>query len=287
MNKIKPEKIWTEENRKKIIQILILAALLILLPLAAEGQMKHMESRTLAPVFADHEYMAFYLEKDMLLEMEKQKEEESVPKEEEVYAFLQGPRSYERKQSGAGDWALEIINGNSFAGFGCGACCMANIYSTLSPYECSPLEMCYFAMEHTGYQPTRKVGAIGWGDLKYGLRAAGIDCELEYKTDTYEAFQEMMADAKSMVALVSSDEDDTFWKDTHGHYVNIWLYDDEDDTVFLAEPGDPNNNRSRIPLRYIYDALKTSSTYQFLAVAGYTEENDVWKHNGIGGTWYR
>lgn len=274
-------------DREKIIQVMALAVLLVVLFLAANWQGKHAKRETLAPVFIDHEYMLFYPDRDLLLKAEKQNEQEVVITEENVYAFLQGPKSYERKQSGAGDWALEIINGNSFAGFGCGACCMANIYSTLSPYECSPLEMCYFAMEHTGYQPTRKVGAIGWGDMKYGLKAAGIDCELEYKPDSYEAFQEMMVNAKSMVVLVSSDEDDAFWEDTQGHYVNIWLYDKEEDTVFLAEPGDPDNNRKRISLRYVYDALKTASTYQFLAVAGYTEENDVWKHNGVGGSWYR
>ena len=69
--------------------------------------------------------------------------------------------------------------------------------------------------------------------------------------------------------------------------MNIWLYQEEDDTVFLAEPGNPENNRSRIPLRYIYDALKTVSRFQYLAVEGYLEEDNQWKAHGIDENWNR
>ena len=55
--------------------------------------------------------------------------------------------------------------------------------------------------------------------------------------------------------------------------------------VFLAEPGDPENNRTWIPLRYVYDALKTVSSYQYLAVTKYSEGANIWKRNGIDDVW--
>ena len=55
--------------------------------------------------------------------------------------------------------------------------------------------------------------------------------------------------------------------------------------VFLAEPGDPENNRTWIPLRYVYDALKTVSQYQYLTVTAYAEESNQWKWNGIDDVW--
>ena len=88
-----------------------------------------------------------------------------------------------------------------------------------------------------------------------------------------------------MIVLVTSNEDDTFWKHTSGHYVNIWLYDESDDTVFLAEPGSPTNNRKRIPLRYVYDALKTISQFQYIRVDEYNVENDTWHPDGIVDNW--
>ena len=36
--------------------------------------------------------------------------------------------------------------------------------------------------------------------------------------------------------------------------------------MFLADPADPDGNRNYIPLRYVYDALKTVSKYQYLLV---------------------
>lgn len=285
---------------KKLAMAAAIAAFLLamLVAVSLRQQAKQTQSsREWPQIFLENQYPIFLPGKDQLWEAGTDEETgsggeaESGPaeleqEEDAVYAFLQGPKSYERKQSGSGDWALANINGNNFSSFGCGACCMANIYSTLSPYECSPLEMCEFAMEHTGYRPDAKAGAIGWGDMESGLQAAGVECALSYKPEEYAAFQQTAAGAESMVVLVSSAEDDTFWKNTYGHYVNLWLYEEETDTVFLAEPGNPDTNRTRIPLRYVYDALKTASDYQVLVVEGYTEENDIWKHSGIGGTWY-
>lgn len=205
--------------------------------------------------------------------------------EDKIYTFLQGPKSFEEKRPWSGEWCQVIVKKNSFGGFGCGHCCMANIYSSLSPYECSPLDMFHYATQVTDYYPSRESGAIGWHDMRTTLRAAGLTCDLHRKPGTYEEFQEQMRESQSAIVLVCSGNDDTFWKDTGGHYVNIWLYQPDSDMVFLAEPGDPDNNRTWIPLRYVYDALKTISQYQYLSVAEYVEENNPWKWNGIHDVW--
>ncbi len=202
-----------------------------------------------------------------------------------VYTFLQGPRSFEEMRPWSGEWCQVVVNRNSFGGFGCGHCCMANIYSSLSPYECSPLDIYEYATQVTNYYPTRESGAIGWRDMKRTLKAAGFQSRLHVKPDTYEKFQRHISESKSAIVLVCSGNDDTFWKDTGGHYVNIWLYQPDSDMVFLAEPGDPENNRGWIPLRYVYDALKTSSHYQYLSILDYVEEDNQWKWNGIDEVW--
>lgn len=53
-------------------------------------------------------------------------------REEDIYTFLQGPRSWAEGISWSGEWATFDINGNPFGGFGCGLCCLANIYNTLT-----------------------------------------------------------------------------------------------------------------------------------------------------------
>lgn len=204
-----------------------------------------------------------------------------------VYSFLQGPRAYGDGLPWSGSWCENIVGYNTFGGFGCGFCCMANIYSTLSDYECSPWDMYEYAISVSRYYPSPESGAIDWMDIRTTLRAAGFRCKAYKKPPTYEEFQEQMKQSQSAIVLVSSYEDDTFWKDTAGHYVNIWLYQQDTDMVFLAEPGDPENNRSWIPLRYVYDALKTVSRFQYLAVTSYTEEENTWKLNGIDEEWNR
>ena len=207
--------------------------------------------------------------------------------ESDVYTFLQGPKSWSKGVAWSGEWCFFGVKGNSFGNFGCGLCCMANIYDTLSPYEVSPWDMCEYAMSVSGYAPKKKSGAIDWGNMKEVLKKCGCSCDVYYKPESYEVFQQQIAQAKSAVVLVSSAEDDTYWKDTPGHYVNIWLYQEEDDSVFLAEPGSPTNNRARIPLRYVYDALKTTSKFQYLLVDKYQEENNQWKADGITESWNR
>lgn len=202
-----------------------------------------------------------------------------------VYSFLQGPKSYSEGLPWGGAWCEETVGYNKFGGFGCGFCCMANIYSTLTDYECSPLDIYEFAKTASKYYPTSESGAIGWKDMKKTLKAAGFACKNYRKPATYGEFKDQMRHTLSAIVLVSSAEDAAFWQDTPGHYVNIWLYQQEEDMVFLAEPGNPANNRTWIPLRYVYDALKTVSDYQYLAVTSYSEENNLWKWNGIDDVW--
>lgn len=213
--------------------------------------------------------------------------DKAVQEESEVYTFLQGPLSWEESAPWSGEWCYFIVNGNSFGSFGCGFCCMANIYDTLSPYEISPWDLCEYTMEVSGYEPTRKSGALDWGNMKVILKKCGFSCDVYYKREDYKEFQQQMAEAESAVVLVCSDDDDTYWADTSGHYVNIWLYNEEDDSVFLAEPGSPENNRTRIPLRYVYDAMKTASKFQYLLIDEYAEENNEWKTDGIDEIWNR
>lgn len=204
---------------------------------------------------------------------------------EQIYSFLQGPKSWGEGRTWSGDWSLEYVKGNYFGNFGCGLCCMANIYSTLTDYICSPWDMFEYARQVSGYSPTKKIGAIGWADMKVTLRKSGFDCALNHKPDSYEAFRDQIAGAKSAVVLVCSRDDDTYWEKTGGHYVNIYNYNEETDEVFLADPADPEHNRSNIPLRYVYDALKTASQYQYLTVNGYIEEQNQWKLDGIDEAW--
>ena len=70
-----------------------------------------------------------------------------------------------------------------------------------------------------------------------------------------------------------------------GTPVCVRLYKEDTDEVFLADPADPDGNRNYIPLRYVYDALKTVSKYQYLLVNGYSEEQNQWKQDGIDEAW--
>lgn len=212
--------------------------------------------------------------------------QEGASKEDKIYSFLQGPVSWETKADWSGEWCKFLYNNRSFGKFGCGMCCMANVYDTLSNKEGSPIDAFDFAIS-IGYEPTEKSGAIGWGALKIAFRKMGMDCDVWYKPDSYEEFRKQMANCESMVVLVCSDADDTFWKHTSGHYVNIWDYNEENDDVFLAEPGDPNNNRTRIPLKYVYDALKITSKYQYIRIDGYNPAKDEWQPNGIEEKWIK
>ena len=226
-------------------------------------------------------------------EPEKESEQEKEPtgfdisglEEEDVYTFLQGPMAWGSKTDWSGPWCNMILGGQSFGIFGCGLCDLANIYSTLTPYDCSPVDMFYYAQEASKYHPVSDFGAIDWPFLLQTLQSAGIDGKLCKKDKTYEAFQKSIAGGLSAIALVSNESSGVYWPYTNGHYVNIWLYDEESDTVLLADSGNPDHNRQRIPLSYVYDSLKLSSNYQYLLVTSVDPEKNEWKHNGIELEW--
>ena len=223
-------------------------------------------------------------------------EEEPVPtapeytaslQETDIYTFLQGPKAWGMRADWSGSWCRDYLAGQEFSVFGCGLCNLANLYGTLTDHDCSPLDMFYYAKEVSNYTPVSGVGAIDWTELKQTLHTVGIECELRNKDDTYEEFQKNVLVSGTVIALISSYNDSTYWQDVEGHYVNLWLYDQDTDTVLLADSGNPEHNRQRIPLRYVYDALKTGAAYQYLAVTGVDKNADTWQHNGIHTVWQK
>lgn len=205
--------------------------------------------------------------------------------EDEVYTFLQGHRAWSAGATWSGQWCQKYAKGQYFSGFGCGFCCVANVYSSLSPYTCSPLDVYDYAYKETGYAPTKASAALDWGNMKVILRDMGMDCDVYYKANDYADFQKQVKTSKMTIALVSSANDDKLWQRVPGHYVTLCLYNPTDDTILLGDPGSPTNNRSRVPLSYVYDALKTTSKFQYLLVDDYAEADNTWLHDGIDDNW--
>lgn len=205
--------------------------------------------------------------------------------ENQIYSYLQGSGGWDVRADWSGSWCYEILGGEAFGFFGCGLCDLANIYSTLTPYDCSPLDMYYYAIEVSGYSPGGGYGAIDWPFMQETLETVGVSSRLCKKDETYEQFRKRIAGGITAVALVCSDSDDTYWQNVDGHYVNLWLYDSGTDTVFLADSGNMAHNRQRIPLRYVYDALYPYSDIQYLLVTSVDETGNQWKHDGVDDDW--
>ena len=218
---------------------------------------------------------------------ETQTEDPALHMEDGVYTFLQGPVAWESKAHWSGIWCESELDGGLFSVVGCGLCELAGIYSTLTPYECSPLDMYALARKVSDYSPGYDAGAIDWPYMVETLSKVGIGSKLRKKDRRYEAFQKAVAESLGAVILVSSDDDDTYWEDTPGHYVNIWHYNPETDQVFLGDSGNPGHNRQWIPLRYLYDAMASNSAWQYMVVTSYDEEKNTWKYSGIHEKWTR
>lgn len=210
---------------------------------------------------------------------------ENLQPSADVYSFLQGQKSWQKEDAWSGEWADYTEAGQVFGHFGCSFCCMANIYCTLAGQECSPLDMFTVTKEVTSYVPTAESAALGWGDMQSALAYTGISGELGNKPESLQSFAEMMQQHRTAIVLISSNNDATYWQKDGGHYVNIWDYNSTTGEVFLADPGGPARNRSVIPLQYVYDALKTSSSYQYLVIDGYSKANNQWNHEGIQEAW--
>ena len=206
----------------------------------------------------------------------------TVNPEKKVYTYLQGPKSWSERRAWSGEWGEAYYDGGSFGGFGCGLCCMANVYSTLSGYRCSPADMYRFAKKNTYYGGG---GAIDWGYMRRALNKAGVSCGVKKKPKSYKAFRKDIASGKCSIVLVSSYNSRCYWKDTPGHYVTIFLYDKKTEKVFLADSGDPNHNRRWVSLKKIYKSLKTANNWQYLKVTGYKKKNDKWRHKKANGNW--
>jgi hypothetical protein len=200
---------------------------------------------------------------------------------ENIATFLQGPKSWAARRVWSGEWGEAYYDGGSFGGFGCGLCCMANLYTSLTPYECSPLDMYRYARKKSGYEGG---GAIDWGYIRKTLAAAGISGDVGRKPSDYETFQKKVKEAEAVIVVVSSQNSTCYWKNTPGHYVTLFMYNEENDKIFLADSGDPEHNRQWVSLKKIYRSLKIANTWQFFAVSGYDKEKDTWKHTGFGGT---
>ena len=181
-----------------------------------------------------------------------------------IYSYIQTVSPYEEGNEWAGEWCYLTEEGSSkrFATFGCGLCCLANICSTLTEYPCDPGEMYDWAKQCSDYAGD---GAISWTQIETVGEQSGFPGELCTAGD-YESFQADMADSKTMLCLISSYYDETIWQNLPGHYITIWEYDAETDTVFLTDSSRIVNNRSRVALENIYKALDLSDSYQYFRV---------------------
>lgn len=207
-----------------------------------------------------------------------------VDKTLQIYTYLQGPKSWNQGIDWSGEWGESYMDGGFFGGFGCGLCCMANIYSSLTPYQCSPVDMYRYTKKHTGYGGGM---AIDWGYIRRGLTSLGLHCHVERKQETYHEFRENIRKSKCAIVLVSSANSTVHWKNTPGHYVTIFEFQEKTDKVFLADSGDPDHNRRWIHLKKVYRSLKTASNWQYLVVSGYDKQKDHWHHKKANGTWNR
>lgn len=202
--------------------------------------------------------------------------------EKGVYTYLQGPKSWNQRIDWSGEWGEAYLDGGYFGAFGCGLCCMANIYSSQTPYRCSPIDMYEYAKEQSAYNGGM---AIEWGYMRRTLSSLGFDCEVRKKPDSYKKFTDYVSKSQCCIVLISSNDSTVYWKNTPGHYVTIFLYDEKKETVFLADSGDPEHNRHTISLKKIYRSLKTGSNWQCLFVGKYHKEKDSWRHKGTDSNW--
>ncbi len=204
----------------------------------------------------------------------------------QIYSYLQGPRSWKEKRAWSGYWGHTYMDGGMFGAFGCGLCCMANVYSSVTPsyYKASPVDMYRFAKKNTSYWGG---SAIDWPYMVKGMRKAGIHCGVKRKPKRYSAFKRDISASKCAIVLISSYDSTCYWKHTPGHYVTIFAYNKNNDMVFLADSGDPSHNRHWVSLKKIYRSLKKASRYQYISVTGYNRNQDTFRNRRARGKWIR
>ena len=186
-------------------------------------------------------------------------------REKEIYSYLQVPFKYSHDPVWTGDWTYIEAGGQQFFYFGCGICCLSNMCSTFTRTPVPPDVMYERAREEIGYDPDSGVGALSWNQLKKMAKTFAEEVSVREKPGDYSRFREIIADSDTAVVLVCKDDDDKLWSYTKGHYVNIWEYDPETDTVFVTDSSSMFN-RMRVQLEDIYNALKTASDAQYMTV---------------------
>lgn len=197
-----------------------------------------------------------------------------------IVSYFQGEQSWKSKLTWSGDWGSEVFKKKKFGAFGCGLCALANVYSSLSAYRCSPLDMRAYAQKSTGYSGS---GAIEWWNMQTVLAKTGFVSSSGKTPEKYEDFQKLMENSKALIVLVSNQNKKSMWKNTTGHYVTLFLYDKETDQVFLADSGSYERNRHWVPLKKVFQSLKKKSERQYLAVASYNKNADTWRNTEFTG----
>ena len=199
-------------------------------------------------------------------------------KKASIYSFLQGPLAWQKRYEWSGSWGEVLMEeGQYFGSFGCGLCCIANIYDTLSPYEASPIDVYWYAKNQTSYAPTEETAAIGWEAMLAAVKKMGMDAELARKPKDFQSFQKRINKTETAILLIASQDTDSYWGEISGHYVNIWQVKPKGKTVFIANPGGYTKNRRIIRLKNCYDHLKEISSYQMLLVYSYNNKADQWR----------
>ena len=195
-------------------------------------------------------------------------------REKGIYSYLQVPLKYSHDPVWTGDWTYIEAGGQQFFYFGCGICCLSNMCSTFTGTAVPPDVMYEKAREEIGYDPDSGVGALSWNQLKKMTKTFAEEVSVREKPGDYSRFQEIIADSDTAIVLVCKDDDDKLWSYTKGHYVNIWEYDPETDTVFVTDSSSMFN-RTRVQLEDIYNALKTASDAQYMTVNYETEDAEA------------
>ena len=197
--------------------------------------------------------------------------------EKSIYSYVQVPKEYCKDARWTGDWVEDEYEGQEFFSFGCGICCLTNIYDTLAiENKCdavTPDEMMDMAEESTGYHPVNGRGAISWEHMQQMCEHFGLDAVVCRKPTDYETFRDDVKNSDATTVLVCKDNDAALWFYTNGHYVTLWLYDDKTDTVFVSDSSGLFN-RQRVKLKQVYDALKTRSDAQYMCVKKITDNQD-------------
>jgi len=172
------------------------------------------------------------------------------PEEQKIYSFVQTTWKYYPDLRWTGPWSCIEAGGQEFFYFGCGICCLTNIYDTLTGDVVSPTTMYEWCRKYSSYNPDSGKGAISWGQLTEMCRKLGLDATVHKKKD-YNTFMNDLKEADCVLALVSKDGIGSIWPDTNGHYITLWNYDTPSHTVFVTDSSGLRN-RTRVRLSDVF-----------------------------------